>query len=218
MAKENKFKPLSEFEYDCIWMSYRYCIGRHTITAHSHASDIAVNAYDRLNPDQREQTANDINMCIYDSMRFSFFKIDNFDEKRHFPLDIFYQFINEEKISSYDELKKYDRVKAVYDSVNEKWTFERKLADENSSGHIISRMMFDDLGIWQILAKLLKNGCHKIAQVKQPQSIVTHNVEYYDIYEQDCNFKDYIYYKVYKRPVSNKVLSVNYHINEDYIL
>lgn len=36
-----KIKVTDSFLRDCIWMSMRYCIGRHTIAAYSHAKDIA---------------------------------------------------------------------------------------------------------------------------------------------------------------------------------
>ena len=71
--KKEKFKPLSDYEYDSLWMSYRYAIGRHTIAAHMHASDIAQYSVDKLSPDQKKIVARDINDCIYEHIRFSFF-------------------------------------------------------------------------------------------------------------------------------------------------
>ena len=53
--KSNKSKKgLSTFEEDCIWMSYRYCIGRSTIAAHMHAGGIANFVYDKLTPERLE--------------------------------------------------------------------------------------------------------------------------------------------------------------------
>ena len=42
--KTENVKMMTQYEEDCVWMSYRYCIGRHTIASHCHAGDIAKNA------------------------------------------------------------------------------------------------------------------------------------------------------------------------------
>lgn len=41
-------KKTLDFSEDYVWMSYRYCIGRHTIAAHYHATTIAQDVYGRL--------------------------------------------------------------------------------------------------------------------------------------------------------------------------
>ena len=56
-----KVNYLSTYEEDCIWMSYRYCIGRHTIASHCHASDIANNAYGRMSKERTQFMSKDIN-------------------------------------------------------------------------------------------------------------------------------------------------------------
>ena len=38
---------MTELEKTMVWMSYRYCIGRHTIAAHCHAGDLANFIYDK---------------------------------------------------------------------------------------------------------------------------------------------------------------------------
>ena len=59
--KENApIQPLSEYEYDAMWMSYRYAIGRHTIASAMHAGQLVQAMYHRLNEHQREQTVYDI--------------------------------------------------------------------------------------------------------------------------------------------------------------
>ena len=35
-----KNTKMSDYEEDCMWMSYRYCIGRHAIASAMHANDI----------------------------------------------------------------------------------------------------------------------------------------------------------------------------------
>ena len=65
---KKKEQMLSEYEIDNIWMSYRYCIGRHTIAAHCHAGDIANNAYGRMTKERMQFMAKDINQEIYDCL------------------------------------------------------------------------------------------------------------------------------------------------------
>ena len=52
---------INDFMDDCVWMSYRYCIGRHTIAAHCHAADIANNVYDPAEKNRLAFYAKDIN-------------------------------------------------------------------------------------------------------------------------------------------------------------
>ena len=60
--KNNKvsLQPLSEYEYDAMWMSYRYAIGRHTIASAMHAGQLVQAMYHRLNEHQRETTVYDM--------------------------------------------------------------------------------------------------------------------------------------------------------------
>ena len=65
--------PQKDFIEDCIWMSYRYCIGRHTIAATMHAPQIAkfLDANpDIFSQDRKEFMAKDIRQEISDILRF----------------------------------------------------------------------------------------------------------------------------------------------------
>jgi hypothetical protein len=55
------------FKEDCIWMSYRYCIGRRSIAACCHAGEIIKHGLDWIPEDRREFTASDIRREINDS-------------------------------------------------------------------------------------------------------------------------------------------------------
>lgn len=72
--KKNKIEiPDRDFIEDCIWMSYRYCIGRHTIAAAMHAPAIA--KFLEMNPDviskeRKEFMAKDIRQEITDVLRW----------------------------------------------------------------------------------------------------------------------------------------------------
>ena len=62
MVRRKQFKAVitdKDFFEDCIWMSYRYCIGRRTIAAAAHANDIARHVH-YLSKERRQFMAKDI--------------------------------------------------------------------------------------------------------------------------------------------------------------
>ena len=44
---------LDSYEEDSMWMSYRYCIGRHTIASHMRANDIGSHCYGRMSEEHQ---------------------------------------------------------------------------------------------------------------------------------------------------------------------
>ena len=60
----------SEFFKDCIWMSIRYCIGRHTITASTHPDGV-IKYVKHLSKKEREFLSDDIRREISECYRFS---------------------------------------------------------------------------------------------------------------------------------------------------
>ena len=105
---------LSEWDIDSMWMSYRYCIGRHTIASHSRAGDIAKHCYGRMSKEKSIFNAYDMNRCIEDQIRF--FKVNFWfplgPQNRIYTsaLDIFCQFIEDFNITTKEELLKYKDV------------------------------------------------------------------------------------------------------------
>ena len=72
MAKSKKFKVTIQdetFFEDLIWMSYRYCIGRHTIAAAMHASNL-VSIVDNLSEERRQFMAKDIRREINSTLKW----------------------------------------------------------------------------------------------------------------------------------------------------
>ena len=72
MAKSKKFKVTIQdesFFEDLIWMSYRYCIGRHTIAAAMHASNL-VSIVDNLSEDRKQFMAKDIRREINSTLKW----------------------------------------------------------------------------------------------------------------------------------------------------
>ena len=72
---------MSDFKETCIWMSYRYAIGRKSIASVSHAEDIFKHL-DWINEDRRKFTAEDIYNEINTKAGFSDNLMIDFDGHR----------------------------------------------------------------------------------------------------------------------------------------
>ena len=115
MGKE-KIKKITNFEEDCMWMSYRYCIGRSSISSLSHAHDIATNLFYRLSNDRKEFTAFDIAREIDTILRIKFnFHIEYPNlNKNFYPLEKLIEFIKRNDIRNLNEFNKYKYIKYSY--------------------------------------------------------------------------------------------------------
>lgn len=115
LEKAKKLGNMSDYEEDSMWMSYRYCIGRHTIAAHQRAGDIAKNCYGRMTKDRSVFTAFDINREIESQLMHcagvDFYFPSTCSNKIYTSaLDIFCEFVNEYGINSKEDLLKYKEV------------------------------------------------------------------------------------------------------------
>lgn len=109
---------LDSYDEDSMWMSYRYCIGRHTIAAHMRANDIASHCYGRMSEERSIFTAYDINREIERCLQFGcgptwFFPITSLNAIYTSAIDIFCQFVEDFEIKTIDDLLKYKEVKVI---------------------------------------------------------------------------------------------------------
>ena len=108
-----KHTMLSDYEEDSVWMSYRYCIGRHTIASHMRAGDIWVNCKGRMKKDRQLFNAFDINREIEDKLRCGFggpewhFPITSLNRIYTPAIDIFCEFLEDHDIKSKEDYLKY---------------------------------------------------------------------------------------------------------------
>lgn len=148
---------------DLIWMSYRYCIGRKTIVAHSHAGDIAQNSYYHFSDDRKEFMATDIRKCINDTINWRK-NIDCHDYRIVIPDDgmsrIIYSLIKEHGIKLSKKFN-FDDYKYVIDnsSIEIKKYEENKGEIKNVSSSFI--VDFHDCLPWIKLANLFDKKCHR---------------------------------------------------------
>jgi len=120
--------PLSDYEEDCMWMSYRYCIGRHTIAAHMHASDLWKNCRGRMSDERALFTAYDINREIEMSLAFMkpyfHFPITSLNRIYTTAVDIVCQFMEDYNIKSIEDLIKYRDVHIILTDNERGYKFE----------------------------------------------------------------------------------------------
>ena len=112
----HKNTQLTDYEEDCMWMSYRYCIGRHTIASSMHAYDIWKNCKGRMSEERQLFTAYDINREIEHKLAFGYnfpsfcFPITSLNRIYTTAVDIVCQFIEDYNIKSKSELCKYKNI------------------------------------------------------------------------------------------------------------
>lgn len=220
MAKKEteNMKMLTQYEEDCVFMSYRYCIGRHTIASHCHAEDIARNAYGRMTPERTQFISEDINNEIHSQLHFgNFVDMGWYGNvpKTHFkPLDVLYSILNKESINS---LKKFRQIKSIaIDWNREKNDFDYSIYyfNENDKNKDLGRSLWDitDLEVWQQLANLFDLNGHKLARVEVDgeEKIVC----YYECWHA-INIQGTITYQKRKHAVDSPF---NWYINENCIV
>ena len=120
--------PLNEYEMDNMWMSYRYCIGRHTIASHMHASDIWQNCKGRMSDERALFTAFDINREIENSLTFLkpyfHFPITSLNRIYTTAVDIVCQFMEDYNIKSIEDLIKYRDIHVILTDNERGYKFE----------------------------------------------------------------------------------------------
>ena len=120
--------PLSDYEEDCMWMSYRYCVGRHTIAASMHARTIWKHCKGRMSDERSLFTAFDINREIESSMTFIkpyfHFPLTSLNRIYTSAIDIFCQFLEDYNIEDIADLIKYRDVYVKLSDNDRGYTFE----------------------------------------------------------------------------------------------
>lgn len=219
MAKRvAKPKPLSSYEEDCIWMSYRYCIGRKTIASHMHAGNIAENAYNRLSTERMEFMAKDILEEVHTKLSFINIRADRsikYNNADFILIEELFKYYNEHKNDA-------DFKNIVSMNYNDNGQWEIKYADEKSTDFdrvfgIYRASDIDDLIVWYKLAKCFMKSQHNTFITKDDEQI-----EYFDCYEKfNRSIGDGTYETVYrsiKVPVDKYIENphITVYLNEEF--
>lgn len=216
MKKEENKKGLP-FSEDYLFMSWRYCIGRHTIAAHCHASTIAQDAYGRLSDSRSQFNSEDINREIYDCLHVKDF-IDfgwygNIPKTHFRPLDVIYSILDKENIDSVEKVRKIKSIAIEWNREKNDFDYSIYYFNDNDKNKDYRRSMNDiyDLEVWQQLANLFDLNGHKWCKL-----IDGNLCEYYECWKLYTTEDGRIGFKKYKYPV-DRYYNFNAFIPEENI-
>lgn len=146
---------------DLIWMSYRYCIGRKTIAASSHAgtvADIIFKNPNLLSKDRMEFMAQDIRQCILDILKWN--KRIRFENNYHWYNTNwdFYTLL----LEGMSECPYPTEARYVIDMEKRTLSWE-KYGFRHNEVEVLDKVddMYNDLIGWVKLANALDETCHK---------------------------------------------------------
>lgn len=177
-----KAGPMSDYEEDCMWMSYRYCVGGHTIACNQHAYYIAKNCYGRMSDERSIFTAYDINREIEDRLRFGMggpeFHFPSVGANRIYTsaLDIYFQFLEDYNIKSKEDLLKYKTVEVILTDNERGYKFEPKTYEECGEKPKKSTESFfmsgvQDLMVWNDLVHIFDKEHHHKSILKDGSEV-----------------------------------------------
>lgn len=216
--KTESVKMLTQYEEDCVYMSYRYCIGRHSIAAHMHAEDIVKNAYGRMTPERTQFMSEDINKEIHTNLHFgNFVDMDWYGNipKTHFkPLDVLYSILDKESIDTEEKMREIKSIRIEWNREKQDFDYSIYYFNENDKDKDLERSLLDitDLEVWQQLANLFDLNGHKLATVKVGEE--EHIMCYYECWHATIN-QGIITYEKRKHSVNSPF---NWSISEDCII
>ena len=153
--------PLSDYEMDSVWMSYRYCIGRHTIASHMRAGDIWKNCKGRMNKDRQLFNAFDINREIEQHMQFGTgpewrFPITSLNRIYTTAIDIFCEFLEDYDIKSKEDYLKYYAIDVILTDNERGYKIETTTWEEKLTSMIPVFKEVYDLENVEDIIKLIK--------------------------------------------------------------
>lgn len=123
-----KNSNLSDYEEDCMWMSYRYCIGRHTIASTMHAGAIWKNCKGRMSDERSLFTAFDINReierCLQFHKPYFHFPLTSFNRIYTSAIDIVCEFMEDYNVKSIDDFIKYRDIHIILTDNERGYKFE----------------------------------------------------------------------------------------------
>lgn len=167
MTKKKENEKALPFDEDYLFMSWRYCIGRHTIAAQCHAGTIANDAYGKLSPERTQFNSEDINQEIHDRLHWGNF-IDmgwygNIPKSHFRPLDVVYSILAKEEINSFEKIKNIKTIQIDWNREKNEYDYSIYYFNQNDGKKDLGRSFHDiaDLEVWQRLANLFDLKGHK---------------------------------------------------------
>ena len=119
---------LTDYEEDCMWMSYRYCIGRHTGASTMHAENIWKNCKGRMSSERELFTAFDINReierCLSFIKPYFHFPLTSLNKIYTSAVDIVCEFMEDYNIKSIEDFIKYRDIHVILTDNERGYKFE----------------------------------------------------------------------------------------------
>lgn len=199
--KEQKKKYLSIYEHNAMWMSYRYAIGRNTITSTMHAGYMIQNVYERIPEEQVEIDVFDIRREINRALEFEFnfgLEIDT-PQQYYEPFKALVQLDKKIEKELGIGLLNYLKDHKITAKINQNNEYDFINGLPIYPGHEKYEMKLHDLIIWANMANALDPNKHHTIITKYYGNEETHDV-----------FESYMYDKI-------KGFSVNYTDIKSYL-
>lgn len=170
---------MSSYEKDLVFMAMRYAVGRSTISCVQIAKDMAKNLYNKMSVSDQIFFSIDIRKRIEDAlhfMPFSFCMSFNIDRNSsdYEPLDKFIEWMDDHNIDTSEDLRLWDEIRYLGEGKYEA-TQTNCVEDKYATN------AFDDLLVWNRLAKFLDYRTHKFCIIKNDndeEELVEYFVDY----------------------------------------
>ena len=185
-AKDEVKNPLSDYEMDAMWMSYRYAIGRHSIASVMHAGKLVQAVYDRLAEERKAFCAFDMRREVNMRLEWGYnFGLDfSFPQEEFDPIKALMEFSTRPEVKEVGLLKFLQNhwVKVSKGSNNE-LAFH---IEETKDKHIeLYAFELDDLIIWANAANALDKKRHHTVTTEYDGEIKEHDafeliIQHYD--------------------------------------
>lgn len=191
--KTEMSKPMSEYEVDAMWMSYRYAIGRHTIAACMHAGNMIKEIYHRLEEKRIPFTVYDIRREInqYLDWNFNFGLSLGVRQEDYDPIKALVEFAKRDDVKKAGGIFKYLGNNRVEVFVNSNHEYEYNFSEPIHRGELYSHELHDLL-VWYNMSCALDKENHKIAVTEYEGKTEEHEVfEYVKIQQYVDDEEDF---------------------------
>jgi hypothetical protein len=170
-------KPMSEYEVDAMWMSYRYAIGRHTIAACMHAGNMIKEIYHRLEEKRIPFTVYDIRREINQHLDWNFnFGLSLYVQQDDYdPIKALVEFAKRDDVKKAGGIFKYLSNNRVEVSVNSNHEYEYNISEPIHRGELYPHELHDLL-VWYNMSCALDKENHKIAVTEYEGKVEEHEV------------------------------------------
>lgn len=192
----NKSVEITSYEKDLTYMAMRYAVCRSTISCTQLAKDMAKHLFTKMSTGESIMFALDIKKQIEEKLRFMPFSFSvNFAIDRgssdYAPLDKFIEWMDDNNIDTSEDLRLWEEI--IYVGKGKYTAYQ---VDHLSDRYVTES--FDNLIVWNRLAKLMDFRCHKFCIIRNEKN-EEEMVEYFEDYERTSS--KILSYKKIKVPV-----------------